>query len=70
MRTKNTKQFRTHPVLTGGILKMSRNKRKKKLLCVNEKLLTSETVETISLTQYKSNTYNFTTIRVTNNLKI
>ena len=45
-------------------------KKGKKLLCINDKLLTSETIQTISLTQYKSNTYNFTTIQVTNNLKI
>ena len=69
MHTKNTKQFHTHLVLAGGILKMTTKKRKK-LLCINDKLLTSETIQTISPTQYKSNTYNFTTIQVTNNLKI
>ena len=44
--------------------------KEKKLLCINDKLLRSDTIQTISLMQYKSNTYNFTTIRVTNNLKI
>ena len=45
-------------------------RKKKKLLCINDKLLTSYTIQNVPPTQYKSNTYNFTKIRVTNNLKI
>ena len=47
-----------------------KEKRKKKLLCINDKLLTSYTIQNVPPAQYKSNTYNFTKIQVTNNLKI